>query len=230
MSMALIAIASMGAFSCSGDDDHEPDTGNANYSDNSGDDPDPDNANNSDNSGDAPDYNGHEWVDLGLSVKWATCNIGASSPSDYGDYYVWGETTPNATYEESNSKTYGKSLGDISGNPEYDAARANWGGSWRLPTKTECVELIDRCTWTWMTQEGHNGYKVTGSNGNFIFLPAAGYRNGSSLYGAGTLGNYWSSTPYGSNAQSAYYLCFNSGDHYVFCYYRFGRSVRPVSE
>ncbi len=183
------------------------------------------------NSGNTSDHNGHEWVDLGLSVKWATCNLGASSPSDYGDYYAWGETTPKAMYSDSNSKTYNKSIGDISGNPEYDAARANWGGSWRLPTQTECVELRDRCTWTWTSQGGHNGYKVTGPNGNSIFLPAAGCRDGSSLYGAGTSGNYWSSTPKESNTQNAYDLYFFSSDHRVDWYYRnYGCSVRPVSE
>uniref|UniRef100_UPI0025B2398C PEGA domain-containing protein n=2 Tax=uncultured Muribaculum sp. TaxID=1918613 RepID=UPI0025B2398C len=81
--------------------------------------------------------NGHEYVDLGLSVKWAACNVGASSPEDYGNYYAWGETATKAEYTESNSKTYGKTMGDISGNPQYDAARANWGGTWRLPTKAE---------------------------------------------------------------------------------------------
>ncbi|MDE6011366.1 MAG: DUF1566 domain-containing protein [Prevotella sp.] len=175
--------------------------------------------------------NGHEWVDLGLpsGLKWATCNVGASSPSDYGDYYAWGETTTKATYTESNSVTYGKSMDDISDNPEYDVARANWGGSWRLPSKKECEELIDKCTWT--SQGGHNGYKVTGPNGNSIFVPTAGYRFGSSLYHAGVYGSYWSSTPYESNTQHAFYLDFDNSYHRVYWRYRdFGRSVRPVSE
>ena len=85
--------------------------------------------------------NGHEWVDLGLSVKWATCNVGASRPEQYGNYYAWGETTTKSEYTRDNSKTMYKNLGDISGNAQYDAARANWGGSWRMPRKAEFDEL-----------------------------------------------------------------------------------------
>ena len=118
--------------------------------------------------------NGHEYVDLGLSVKWATCNVGASQPHEYGDYYAWGETTTKNNYTEDNSKTYGKNIGDISGNPNYDAAAANWGSRWRMPTYTEMKELDDKCTWTWTTENEVNGFKVTGPNGNSIFLPAAG--------------------------------------------------------
>ncbi len=176
--------------------------------------------------------NGHEYVDLGLpsGLKWATCNVGANSPSEYGDYFAWGETSPKSEYIESNCVTYGKEIGDISGNARYDAARANWGGTWRLPTKAECKELKDRCTWTWTTQGGHNGYKVKGPNGNTIFLPAAGYRRGTSLYYAGERGYFWSSTPF-SDSYRAYYLRFDSSNRIVFingCDY--GQSVRPVSE
>ena len=175
--------------------------------------------------------NGHQYVDLGLSVKWADRNVGASSPSDYGSYFAWGETRTKSEYTEENSVTYEKNFGDISGNSQYDAARANWGSSWRLPTKDECQELVDKCKWVWTPQGGHNGYKVTGPNGNSIFLPAAGYRNGSSLDDAGVCGYYWSSTPREYNTQSAYYLTFGSGGHYVYWIYRnLGRSVRPVSE
>ena len=174
--------------------------------------------------------NGHDYVDLGLSVKWATCNVGASSPSDYGDYFAWGETSPKYSYTRENSVTYKKNIGDIAGNARYDAARANWGSSWRLPTGSECQELVDRCTWTWTTQGGHEGYKVTGRNGNSIFLPAAGWRNGSSLDNAGEYGRYWSSLP-GEDNTDAYNLLFDSGCQNVFWYYRsLGRSVRPVSE
>ena len=175
--------------------------------------------------------NGHEWVDLGLSVKWATCNVGASSPSAYGNYYAWGETRTKSTYTEENCQTDNKSMGDIAGNPNYDAARANWGSSWRLPTKAEFQELLNNCTWTWTSQGGHNGYKVTGKNGNSIFLPAAGWRGGSSLNVAGERGDYWSSTPDESDSQLAYHLYFDSGDRFVGwgCRYS-GFTVRPVSE
>ena len=175
--------------------------------------------------------NGHQWVDLGLSVKWATCNVGASSPSDYGNYYAWGETRTKSEYTEDNSSTYGINIGDISGDSRYDVARANWGGTWRLPTKAEVQELIDKCTWTWTSQGGHNGYRVTGPNGSSIFLPAAEYRYGSSLYGAGAFGYYWSSTPYESVARLAYGLYFGSSAHGLHWRSRaYGRSVRPVSD
>lgn len=177
-------------------------------------------------------HNGHDWVDLGLSVKWATCNVGASSPSDYGNYYAWGEVRTKSEYTEDNCATWNKSMGDISGNSTYDAARYNWGGKWRLPTKAECQELVDNCTWTWTTQGGHKGCKVTSNkNGASIFLPAAGARHGSSLDQAGESGCYWSSTPFESITQDAYDLSFYSGDRYVaWDYRRRGRSVRPVSE
>ena len=176
-------------------------------------------------------HNGYEWVDLGLSVKWATCNVGASSPSDYGDYYAWGETSTKSSYTEENSSTFGKSMGNIGGNSSYDVARYRWGGSWRLPTKAELEELETKCTWTWTTQGGHNGYKVTGKNGKSIFLPAAGYRYDTTLKAVGEIGSCWSSTPYESNTISAYYLNFYSSGHIVHwgnrCY---GLYVRPVVE
>ena len=176
-------------------------------------------------------HNGYEWVDLGLSVKWATCNVGASSPSDYGDYYAWGETSTKSGYDEDNSKTLYKSMGNIGGNSSYDVARYRWGGSWRLPTKAELEELKTECTWTWTTQGGHNGYKVTGKNGKSIFLPAAGYRYDTTLKAVGEVGSCWSSTPYESNTISAYDLYFNPYSHRVDWLYRyFGRSVRPVVE
>ena len=187
--------------------------------------------------------NGYEYADLGLSVKWAACNVGASSPEDYGNYYAWGETetAPNNNYSESNCSAYGltisqlQSSGYIDGDgnlmPLHDAATANWGHTWRMPTKTEQQELLDNCEWEWTQVNGVNGYKVTGPNGNSIFLPAAGYRYGSSLYNAGEYGFYWSSTPYESNSNSAYYLYFNSSSQGVNWGRRYsGRSVRPVTE
>ena len=171
--------------------------------------------------------NGHEWVDLGLSVLWATCNVGASSPSDYGNYYAWGETKTKSSYTEENSKTYNVDLPDISGDPKYDAATANWGEGWRMPTKEELEELVDKCDWQWTTQRGHNGYKVTGPNGNSIFLPAAGWRFGISTID-GSNGLYWSSTPYGSDTRASK-LSFYDGGHYVVSDDRdYGESVRPV--
>ena len=175
--------------------------------------------------------NGHEWVDLGLSVKWATMNVGASSPSDYGSYFAWGEIRTKSEYTAENSVTYEKDFSDISGNRQYDAARSNWGGSWRLPTKGEFEELIKRCKWTWTTQGGHKGCKVTGPNGNSIFLPAAGWRIGTSTDYTGVSGIYWSSTPNGSNNRGAYFLCFYDDDRYVNWISRnYVLSVRAVAE
>ena len=191
--------------------------------------------------------NGHEYVDLGLpsGLKWATCNVGANSPEEYGDYYAWGEINTKSTYRISNYKfskggllgLFGKceDLGDIS-STRYDVARTNWGGSWRLPKRTELEELINKCTWEWIIQNGKKGYKVTGPNSNSIFIPAAGYREWSSLHN-NEEGRYWSSTPddndYGLNPDQAYYLIFynHSKPDYVDSDDRsIGQSVRPVTE
>ena len=177
--------------------------------------------------------NGHTYVDLGLpsGLLWATCNIGATSPEEYGDYFAWGETSPKEEYTEENSLTYGKQMSDISGNAQYDAATANWGGDWRMPTRAEQQELLNNCTWTWTTQNGVNGYNVEGPNGNSIFLPAAGDRYGSSLYSAGSNGYYWSSAPYEYHDLFACYLYFCSDGHGMYDSSRYnGQSVRPVLE
>ncbi|WP_290449076.1 PEGA domain-containing protein [uncultured Muribaculum sp.] len=174
--------------------------------------------------------NGHEYVDLGLSVKWAACNVGASSIEDSGNYYAWGETATKAEYTQANSKTYGKTKGDISGNPQYDAARANWGGTWRLPTKAEFNELRNKCKWEWTELGSKKGYRVIGPNGNSIFLPAAGWRSGSSLYDADTNGRYWNSTSM-SDSRVANNFSFGSSFLSTGGYFRLdGFPVRPVSE
>ena len=187
-----------------------------------------------------------EYVDLGLSVKWATFNVGANKPEDYGDYFAWGETEPKTTYDWSNYKWCNGSdmtLTKYNTNSDYgivdnkitlelsdDAAHVNWGGSWRMPTITEQNELREHCTWTWTTQNGVNGYKVTSNkNGNSIFLPAAGYRLDSSLSDAGSNGYCWSSSIYTYGTSFAYYLYFyssNVGRNGQ--YRRYGLSVRPV--
>ena len=181
--------------------------------------------------------NGHEYVDLGLpsGLKWATCNVGANKPEDYGDYFAWGEVKTKSDYSgssyEFNLGLKYVTLGDISGT-KYDSARVNWGGSWRMPTKSELQELNDKCTWVRMSQNGKNGYKVTGPNGSSIFLPAAGFRDGSSLNLAGRYGYYWSSTPKDFDSVNyAYCLDFGSSSHDLSNSDRYdGQSVRPVLE
>ena len=192
--------------------------------------------------------NGHECVDLGLSVKWATCNVGATSPEEYGNYYAWGETepAPNNNYTEDNCSTYGLDESDLQSKgyvylnvheeyqlvPQYDAATVNWGATWRMPTYIELNELHTECEWTWTTQNGVKGCKVVGPNGNSIFLPAAGGYVGSSLEEVEKYVLLWSSKP--SNiTEYAYYLYFNDDINIDECdmmeYFRYyGFSVRPV--
>ena len=196
-----------------------------------------------------PNTGNYEYVDLGLSVKWATCNVGATKPEEYGDYFAWGETDPKSIYDWS---TYKWCNGSYDTQTKYntnsihgtvdnkttleaadDAARANWGGSWRMPTTEEQQELIDNCTWTWTTQNGVNGYKVTSkSNGKSIFLPAAGNRYASSLRNAGSGGYYWSSS-LDTNSLSnynAYVLYFYSDLGRLYYHRYYGHSVRPVCQ
>lgn len=146
------------------------------------------------------------WVDLGLSVKWAKCNLGAMYPEDCGNHYAWGETV---SVEEGNAyaKLYGKYVKDIRGNSEHDAARAKMGCRWRMPGKEEINELINECTWTWMSMGDRNGYQVTSKrNGKSIFLPAGGYRSGSIISEFDECGIYWSSTPDNNETCNAYQL------------------------
>ena len=188
-------------------------------------------------------YYGHEYIDLGLpsGLKWATYNVGASSKEDYGDYFAWGETETKSTYIEENSITYDVEMSDISGNSQYDVARKKWGSTWRMPTEQEMNELVDNCEWKWTQVNGVYGVEVTGPNDNCIFLPAAGNRDGSSLYYDGEEGVYWTSTPpvYDNTDYDnsiAFNLIFdNEGYGFVTvnnfsCTRYFGQPVRPVSE
>lgn len=154
--------------------------------------------------------NGHEWVDLGLpsGTKWATCNVGAMTPYYCGFYFLYGETNPIRDDAENESRCCHKNYSDIkkmgivdhNGNLEmcYDAASANWGTKWRMPTKQECEELVDKCKWIWSVQGGSNGYKIIGPNGNTIFLIASGYFN---LFIIGTI-----------REESSYYMSSTSKD------------------
>jgi hypothetical protein len=172
--------------------------------------------------------NGYGYVDLGLpsGTKWATCNVGASTPTAYGDYFAWGETTTKETY---NSSTYTYSDNPTTLPSSADAATANWGAGWRMPTQTEMNELKNNCTNEWTTQNGVKGRLFIGPNGNAIFLPAAGYRGDSELYGAGSFVYYWSSSLYSDSTDGAWCLRFDFGGYGVYSNYRYyGVTVRAV--
>ena len=194
----------------------------------------------------------NDYVDLGLpsGLLWATCNVGANAPEEYGDYFAWGETTPKDTYTWStyqycngsyntltkycNNSSYG--YNGFTDNlttllPEDDAAAANWGGNWRMPTQEEFQELYNNTTVTWTQQNGVNGRLFTASNGNSLFLPAAGYRWNDELTNAGSNGNYWSSSLDTDGPDDAWYFNFYSNGTGASRYYRYlGRSVRAVRE
>ena len=193
----------------------------------------------------------HEYVNLGLpsGLLWATCNVGANAPEEYGDYFAWGETQPKgeynwSTYQYCNGSYYtltkycnnsGYGYNGFTDNlttllPEDDAATANWGDGWRMPTQAEMQELIDNTTVTWTQQNGVNGRLFTAANGNTLFLPAAGCRYDSSLVNAGSYGGYWSSSLNAGGPYDAWLLHFDSG--YIgmsyYCGRGNGQSVRPV--
>ena len=177
------------------------------------------------------ELNGHVWIDLGLSVKWATCNIGANNMHEYGDYYAWGDTSTKARYIGGTCSTYNVSMKAINGNGRYDAATTNWGEGWRTPTQEEYQELIDKCSWKWMTQNGVSGYSVKGPSGNSIFLPAAGIRHDHDLHDVGNRAYYWSSSPHQTIHALSVCLYFKSDRMYTDHNDRgTGCSVRPVCD
>ena len=171
--------------------------------------------------------NGHDWVDLGLpsGTKWATCNIGATKSEDYGYYYAWGETFTKSEYGESDY-TYADNPTILPA--RADAATINWGAVWRMPTMEEINELSSNCTHKWITQNGVNGLLFTWTNGNSIFLPAAGSRSDSSLDKSGFSGCYWTSS-FELDDGVPWFLLFASDDYNVGLTNRYyGLSVRAV--
>lgn len=252
--LCFIALLTLALSSCGGGDDEISSTGG------SGNNETPNNNENNSNPGVA--YSGREagrpYVDLGLSVKWATYNVGASKPSEMGGHYAWGEITTKSMY---NTDTYkwiyvtnkfnvskyctNSQYGDYDGKTTLelsdDAASRNCRGSWRMPTKAEMQELKDKCTWTWCKAgnteyNGVAGYKVVSKiNNNYLFLPAAGYRDTSGSYDhgvhdLGTDGYYWTSTLGSDGAYSIYRLYFLEIDAIVDdgTVRWEGYSVRPV--
>ncbi len=194
----------------------------------------------------------HDYVDLGLSVKWATCNVGATKPEEYGNHFAWGETQPKSIYDLSTYKwsedgtaytltkyNTGNTFGMIIDDKTQlelidDAAAANWGGNWRMPTTEEQKELYEHCTWTWTTINGVNGYEITSKKSGYtsksIFLPAAGYRSGGSLNFVGVCGDYWSSSLSPDFTIQAYYMGLRDGVWHGCDVRSLGLSVRPVVE
>lgn len=186
-------------------------------------------------------YNGHEYVDLGLpsGIKWATCNIGATKPEEYGDYFSWGSTTPFIDEKGDNRCTiFKKSLSDLQAagiineegvlNPRYDAARTHWGGTWRMPTHNEIYELCEKCTWEWIDGDSISGYKITGKNGRSIFLPAAGHMMLHTYYD-GINGHYWSNTTI-SDYHAINLMFSEEGKATITFEAEYGCPIRAVSE
>ena len=189
---------------------------------------------------------GYEYVDLGLSVKWAKCNVGAEKETDAGLYFAWGETTGYTAsqvgtdkqfswseYKYGNSSSnltkYNQSDGKTVLESTDDAASQIMGGDWRMPTDAEFQELIDKTTNEWTQVDGVNGRKFTGSNGNSIFIPAAGRCYDDSVNDVGGHGGVWSSSLDTSGSGNVWYLDFTSGDYGMDYDDRFiGWSVRGV--
>lgn len=189
----------------------------------------------------------YEAVDLGLSVKWATCNVGASKPEEYGDYYAWGETTTKSDYSWDTYKWCGNEeftvtkyctdscYGTVDNlttlTSSDDVATVKWGSKWRMPTKEERNELEEDCTWTWTSQNGVNGMKVTGPNGNSIFLPAGGSIVNTRFDALGSELAYWTATLHRDISSDASNIGFNKDGSFRANNDRsVGRSVRPVTE
>lgn len=198
----------------------------------------------------APQVNDHEYVDLGLpsGTLWATCNVGANAPEEYGDYFAWGETNSKLTYNWNTylycngsnhtltkyCNRYDYGYNGFADNKttllsEDDAAQTNWNENWRMPTKEEWLELYQNTTNTMATQNGVNGWLFTASNGNSLFLPAAGYRSSDLFFNAGEHGYYWSSSLNLYGPDGAWGFLFHSEYDGMFTPSRdWGMPVRPV--
>ncbi len=179
----------------------------------------------------------HSYVDLGLpsGTLWATYNIGATKPEEYGDYFAWGETEPKKVYDWSTYKwgddemtKYNDGDGLMTLLPEDDAATANWGLEWRMPTNEEQRELGEECQYQMTEVNGVYGAKFTGKNGNSVFFPAAGYRNGSFVDRKGYEGVYWSSSLIEKGEDNARDFFFYEYVSWLYYYRSYGFSVRAV--
>ena len=182
-----------------------------------------------------------EAVDMGLSVKWATCNLGADAPEGYGDYYAWGETSVKEKYQTETYAFCGEGPYGLTkynagfklnllAEAEDDAVQAKLGNGWRMPTFVEMNELVQQCDWELTTMNGVAGYKVTSQkNGASIFLPAAGYMEGGELCYGGTAGRYWTAARHPYHPHCAMNLFFSEEFHYAYFSRRYrGFPIRPV--
>lgn len=181
---------------------------------------------------------GHDYVDLGLSVKWATCNVGADSPSEYGGLYGWGDATGNKVSVDLDDYPNANPPANISGT-QYDIAYNKWGNKWRIPTSDELRELKSECSWQEKTLNGINGLECIGPNGNSIFFPFGGIREGSNIMNKGDSGDYWSANSNENgmkpefSIQYATHLMLSSSSHIIVnvsCKRYMGLSIRPVTE
>ena len=175
----------------------------------------------------------HDYADMGLSVMWATCNVGADMPEDYGYYFAWGETETKETYTEQNyslkvNGVYDTSMTEISGT-QYDAATVMWQDTWRMPTIEEVEELATQCTWTWTSVNGINGYRITGPSGQSLFLPAAGQMREQAV-NVGSTGYYWTGTLSAEYTTAAYNLNFTGYSGRWSANRAYGFCIRPVCD
>jgi hypothetical protein len=170
-----------------------------------------------------------EGVDLGLSVKWASVNVGASAPEEYGTYFGWGDVTGEKTSQDNDDYPNANPPANICGT-EYDAAQVLWGGSWYLPTREQAEELVNECTWEETELNGVAGFRVTGMNGNSIFLAAGGGRDGNRILYTVVGADFWTGT-LSDNDGEAWCFTFYQGDYYVDDLWRhYGFAVRPVCD
>lgn len=186
-----------------------------------------------------------EEVDLGLSVNWRGWNVGATKPEECGNYFAWGETSQKDNYtwqtyfenpyDENDEWIGSATTTDVAGT-DKDAATVILGEKWRMPTYEEVKELMEKCSWTWSDYNGVKGYtvesNVAGYEGNFIFLPAAGNYDKTSIKQEGSYGGYWSSTPLDSESKAAAYIFYFYGEtiHSTQSSNRYtGRTIRPVT-
>lgn len=195
--------------------------------------------------------NGHAYVDLGLpsGTLWATCNVGATTPEEYGDYFAWGEIQPKTTYDWntykycSNGNHYhlvkycnNSNFGHNGFTDNYlvllesdDAAFFNWGNDWSIPEKEQWEELFQNTNSTWTTRNDVAGRLFTASNGNSLFLPAAGYFRNDIVHSSNIIGHYWSSSLSVENPSCAMDFCFDMVNYGISTFYRnYGLPVRPV--